>query len=141
LNFSKHSFTLDEFFTIPVYEEARLAPVETPFLLKGRMSAQQDYVRELVTEFGEEGIRKQLKEVATLNKNKNNYLKINLKITFWWRYKDGHVQDRGGHIKFIEKLEVVGDKVVINIGDDTKFEHIKLGSTQELYDSKEPLGG
>jgi len=121
MNFSKHGFTIDEFNALPVFEYVRDAPVGGPFLLQGRMSAQQDYLKELLVD---PGLDKLKEEMAQRARNAGKNIDTRLKVQFWSKWKDGNVKECGGHIYFPEKLELKGDKVVLNFGDDSvKFEH------------------
>jgi hypothetical protein len=106
MNFNKHKFTKEEFLDLPVFETARLAPKEQPFLLQGRMSNQKEYLMDLISKHGD--------ELGDLLEKQG---KQQLRVTFWRRYKDGNVQDCGGHITFPKiGLNLDGEKLVINTG-------------------------
>lgn len=139
MNFNKYSFTVEEFLALPVYEEARLAPVETPFLLKGGMSFQQNYIQHLLVDPGKAGVIKYLQEQKKLGKN--DYLKVQ----FWRKYKDHYVQNCGGNVRFDsdEKIAIKHDKIVFNLGDDIKFDHVKYddGRVVDEPNINGPIGG
>ncbi len=119
MNFSKNIFKIEDFQALPVYASAREAPVGIPFLLEGRMSAQQSYLAELLVDPGVDKLVEHVEEQNKKFPGKNN----NLRVNFWTKYKDGNVRDNGGTILFEKQLNVVGDKLVIDTGTEAKFEH------------------
>lgn len=121
MNFNKRTFKVEEFQALPIYPSAREASVGEEFLLEGRMSGQKTYLTELLID---PGVKALIKHIAEQNKKfpgKNN----NLRVNYWTKYKDGNVRDNGGTILFEDPdaLNVVGDKLVIDTGTETKFDH------------------
>lgn len=115
-------FTVKEFLALPVYEEAREAQVGENFLLKGKMSRQQESLNIFLEEHGGE------KNVFNMieDQKKRSKTDQNVKVKFWRKYKDGNIGEYGAIIKFLsdEKLILKDDKLIINLGgdNDLKFE-------------------
>jgi len=113
MNYTKKSFTVEQFLALPVYETAREAPARAEFLLAGRMATQKKYLNSLIEKHGFDGIKEQLKSA------KNNYLKV----SFWVKYSDGNVGERGANISFAEaSMTKKDDKLIINTGDAPTFQ-------------------
>ena len=93
MNYNKNRFTKEEFALIPIYENVTSAPLDTPFLLWGKMGAQKDVVEKIkTTPVGPRG------------------KKLPVKVTFWKKIKgkkdgDPHVREEGATIDFPEILE------------------------------------
>ena len=122
MNFNKKVFTVKEFLSLPVYDEARKANSGEDFLLKGKQSMQQEYLTLILDNETEANVAKNILEAQ----RKNPRIDQRMKVQYYHKYKDGNVFDRGGTILFMadEKLVVKDDKVLINFGDDSlKFEH------------------
>jgi hypothetical protein len=116
MNHNKHIFTTQEFLAIPVYDEARLAKVGEDFLLKGHLSAQQDWLQFLLKEHGEANLALEIETAQ----QKNPKVDSRIKVKFWRKYKDGNVGEFGGTIalKKDESIVLKDDKLVLNFGDD-----------------------
>ncbi len=111
MNFNKHTFTKEQFLALPVFETVHEAPVNTPFLLKGNQSQQQEHLMDLIEKHGEK-----LPDLVTQGKEKD------LTVMFWSKYMDGNVRDCGGKIHFPRaEIKQTGDKLVITTGEDSKI--------------------
>jgi hypothetical protein len=116
MNFNKHKFTVEEFMTLPVYEEARLANTGEVFLLKGRFSFQKDYLKQVIDENGGEANLASVVET----RQKNSRSDQQIKVKFWKKHKDGNFGEFGGVI-VLQKSEgilVKDDKLILKFGDE-----------------------
>lgn len=81
-----------------------------------RFALQKQYINELLVEHkGEEGIKKQLEDAVKADPRRD----ASLKVTFWMKYKDGNVQDCGGRIRFLDKLVLEDNKLIISTPSTT----------------------
>jgi hypothetical protein len=129
MNYNKHTFKVDEFMAFPICESGNEAPFGVPFLLKGRMSNQKNYLSWLIKEHTEEGLRKEIEKQTQENPKKDHRIKVN----FWRKHKDGNVSEYGGTIEFVAPgITLKDDKVILNFGEDLKFEKTEYIPTEEV---------
>ena len=113
MNYNKHSFTSEQFLTLPVYESAWGAPVGVPFLINGQLSAQQDALKFILNEETEDKLAKRIEDETKATGKDHS-----IKVKFWQKYKDGNVSERGARLKLISQgLNLVDDTLVIKTGE------------------------